>query len=258
MMLQGQVDWQFTLGSPMTSFGRGIQSTRTQILRHFDMSRSCCLVQYTPTILIQRMDRFRILNEQIIDFASIVTRHAASQITVQQMPSIGMLFAPLGIPRTARNNVGRQAFFEGIQRFFLVHDFRGKIIGVLVEGTEGFKVNENVGKVTAAHGEGAAVQNRMTLVKDHIPRFHGNIVGLSIVSPHFQRPRFVDILININNGRRDQWIPIDVSCQDTIIVINANTPNAARRQVHACPFFQCQSCRFPYLLSNIRTATTFG
>ena len=44
----------------------------------------------------------------------------------------------------------------------------------------------------------------MTFVQYHVPRFHRHIGRHAVVTVHLQRPRFVDVLIDIDNGRCDQ------------------------------------------------------
>jgi len=58
------------------------------------------------------------------------------------------------------------------------------------------------------------VNHRMALVKNEIARFHGDIDGNSIVSNHFQRPRLVGILIDINDGARDQGQTVHVGSKN--------------------------------------------
>mmetsp|Transcript_5511 Transcript_5511/g.10765 ORF Transcript_5511/g.10765 Transcript_5511/m.10765 type:complete len:281 (+) Transcript_5511:226-1068(+) len=80
--------------------------------------------------------------------------------------------------------------------------------------TQRFEVNEHIGIMPSHQRKRPTVNHRMTLVKHHVPHLHRNIVRVPIVTVHLQRPRFIDVLIDVDDGANDQRSTIDVGSED--------------------------------------------
>jgi hypothetical protein len=63
----------------------------------------------------------------------------------------------------------------------------------------------------------------MGFVHDHVTWFHGNVHCSSIMPNNFQRPRIVQILCHIDNGRAHKREPIHVRSQNSVLVIHADS-----------------------------------
>mmetsp|Transcript_4643 Transcript_4643/g.7204 ORF Transcript_4643/g.7204 Transcript_4643/m.7204 type:complete len:209 (+) Transcript_4643:1386-2012(+) len=188
-----------------------INASLRQILHHFQMAGPTGQVQRSPSIVVHFQNYVGILNVQIVQGSQITHAGHSKDVARQQLPSLGILLSPSFGPIVAGKNVGWETDFQTFERIFVEFQIGIQIFVVFpTKGTEWFEMNKDVGKVPTLHGKRTAMQHGMAFVQDHITWFHGNIVRNSIVSPNFQGPGFINVLCDIDNGRRDEWIPIDV------------------------------------------------
>mmetsp|Transcript_95957 Transcript_95957/g.143694 ORF Transcript_95957/g.143694 Transcript_95957/m.143694 type:complete len:356 (-) Transcript_95957:78-1145(-) len=116
----------------------------------------------------------------------------------------------------------------------------GTLGGVPVCMADGFKVKEYVGIVLSLQWVGPSMDHRVTFVHHHVTRFHGHIVGLTIVINDLQRPRLGRRLIVFLRRRRDmkdtrryQWQSVHVRCKDGALVVSSD------------PIYRCHNQRLP-------------
>mmetsp|Transcript_28873 Transcript_28873/g.60792 ORF Transcript_28873/g.60792 Transcript_28873/m.60792 type:complete len:395 (+) Transcript_28873:529-1713(+) len=125
----------------------------------------------------------------------------------------------------------------------------GGLPGVVSEGMAGgLEVNENVGVVASLEREGPAVQDRVAFVEDHVPRFHGDVVGQPVVAVDLDRPGLVHVLVDVENGRADQGHPVHVGGQDAPLGVDPNAVHAALRQLLPRPLLDRRAGRVPHAL----------
>mmetsp|Transcript_9987 Transcript_9987/g.20823 ORF Transcript_9987/g.20823 Transcript_9987/m.20823 type:complete len:265 (-) Transcript_9987:154-948(-) len=84
-------------------------------------------------------------------------------------------------------------------------------------------MNENVRVIASLEWKGPTVDQRMALVQNHVPGFHGNVYGVAVSIIHLQRPWFVDVLGNIDNPAAHQGNTVDVWAQNRSLGILANS-----------------------------------
>lgn len=114
--------------------------------------------------------------------------------------------------------------------------------------THRFKVHKQVGNEFSTQRKGPSVENGMALVQDHVSRFHGNVVGASVVSNDFERPRFVQVGIDVDNGRADQGESIDVCAENGSLCVDTDTVQRALIQLLLGPFLDSFLGGVPELL----------
>jgi len=107
--------------------------------------------------------------------------------------SIGMCMSPGRCPSGSRNEIGWQ-IFDGVVI----------VRSIGIQGSDGLKMYEDIGIELSIEWKGTSMYDRMTFIQHHISRFHRHIGRLAVVTVHLQRPWFVDVLIDIDNGRCDQ------------------------------------------------------
>mmetsp|Transcript_3529 Transcript_3529/g.9375 ORF Transcript_3529/g.9375 Transcript_3529/m.9375 type:complete len:525 (+) Transcript_3529:81-1655(+) len=201
---------------------------------------------------------------------------------MQRLPSVGIGCADGGgihrehVPQELRvainSRILRFQMFDGCRisrweglapvRFFfgsrndVLRQFRG--VDVLdVIGWRGFEMDEHIGHELALQWKRTSVDDGVGFVQHHVARFHRDVDCLAITADHFQRPRFIDILIDVDDCGYHQRQAIDMRCQDGILLVNADPIQAAFRQMLLLrPFRQDIACRIPDGLLQ-HSATTF-
>mmetsp|Transcript_19462 Transcript_19462/g.33416 ORF Transcript_19462/g.33416 Transcript_19462/m.33416 type:complete len:455 (-) Transcript_19462:327-1691(-) len=182
---------------------------------------------------------------------------------VPSLLSIGMSPVPPFLLDASPCNVRRQPVRHvGLvtSRFHLVFSSGGgllrRLVSLMAEGmSRGFEVNKNVRVVSSLKGEGTPVEDRVRFVKDHIARFHGDVVGFAVVRVHLHRPRLVDILIDVQNRRAHQWHAVDVRGQNTSLGIHANAVQRTIRDFFAGPFLDGIAGGIPDFALNVHSRT---
>mmetsp|Transcript_50550 Transcript_50550/g.76929 ORF Transcript_50550/g.76929 Transcript_50550/m.76929 type:complete len:267 (-) Transcript_50550:295-1095(-) len=91
-----------------------------------------------------------------------------------------------------------------------------------------------------------SVNDRMTFVQHHIPRFHRNIVRLTVVPNHLQRPRLRRILRYVDDRTRHQRRPIYVRDQNGIFRIDPHTVQRTPPKGLSRPSLQGRSRGVPH------------
>mmetsp|Transcript_8471 Transcript_8471/g.31896 ORF Transcript_8471/g.31896 Transcript_8471/m.31896 type:complete len:314 (-) Transcript_8471:103-1044(-) len=97
------------------------------------------------------------------------------------------------------------------------------------------EVDKKVGVVSALEGKRPAVDANVTLVQNHVSRRHGHVVRLAAVVIDLKRPRLIHILIDIDDGRRNQWQAVAVRGQDRAVVVHPDAVQRRRLQLLARP-----------------------
>jgi len=60
--------------------------------------------------------------------------------------------------------------------------------------TNRFKVNKNISVEPSLKGEWSSMQYRVTLIQNHVPGLHGDIIGFTVVSVDLNRPWLIHVL----------------------------------------------------------------
>mmetsp|Transcript_19960 Transcript_19960/g.57824 ORF Transcript_19960/g.57824 Transcript_19960/m.57824 type:complete len:288 (-) Transcript_19960:248-1111(-) len=107
-------------------------------------------------------------------------------------------------------------------------------------------MNEYIRKVSTLHSERSTVNDGVTLVQNHVPRLHRHVVRPPVVSDNLDRPRFVQILIDVNDGRTDQRQTIDVRGEEMPALVHPNAVQRAGLQRLSRPFLQRRFRRVPH------------
>ena len=79
---------------------------------------------------------------------------------------------------------------------------------------EGLEVDKDVGEVPSPEREGPTVNQRVALVKYHVPRFHGDVDREAVPAVDLEGPGLVDVLGDVDDPAADQGDPIDVGAED--------------------------------------------
>mmetsp|Transcript_32416 Transcript_32416/g.67603 ORF Transcript_32416/g.67603 Transcript_32416/m.67603 type:complete len:218 (-) Transcript_32416:816-1469(-) len=202
--------------TPLTRFDIGISTLFNQILDHIKMPGTGGFVQGGPTIGILFVHHLLILGHVFLEHAQITllgslmsiggTRGETGFVLLVETTRVCLTITRiLGRPF---HNVGRQGvIFVFVTRFQCLEGITVGLIDIMLLGIQshivtkrmprGFKVDKDIGHVSALEWKGTSVQNGMTFVQDHISRQHGNIFRLAVVTNHLQGPGFIDILRHI-------------------------------------------------------------
>mmetsp|Transcript_11077 Transcript_11077/g.16903 ORF Transcript_11077/g.16903 Transcript_11077/m.16903 type:complete len:219 (+) Transcript_11077:534-1190(+) len=119
-----------------------------------------------------------------------------------------------------------------------------------------FEMHKDIGKIPSLQRKRPPMQHRMTLIQDHIPRLHCNIISFPIMPIHLNRPRLVHVLIHVNNRRTHQRHPIHMSRQNRTLSIHPNPIQRTLGQLLSRPLLNRTLRCIPYPIFSTGSSST--
>mmetsp|Transcript_15650 Transcript_15650/g.37582 ORF Transcript_15650/g.37582 Transcript_15650/m.37582 type:complete len:223 (-) Transcript_15650:420-1088(-) len=111
-------------------------------------------------------------------------------------------------------------------------------------------MNEHVRIIPSLQRKGPPVNDRVALVKYHIPHVHRYIVRPAVVPVHLQRPRLVDVLRDVYYGADDQRHPVHVRREDGAVGVHPRPVEGGGGELRARPPLQRGFDRVPHGLTE--------
>mmetsp|Transcript_11983 Transcript_11983/g.35067 ORF Transcript_11983/g.35067 Transcript_11983/m.35067 type:complete len:421 (-) Transcript_11983:7-1269(-) len=131
--------------------------------------------------------------------------------------------------------------------------------GMTLTVSGGLEVHEQHGVHSTLEGIRPSVYNRMRFEQQHLPGFECNVVCYAVVIVYLARPRFVDILSDVDHGRCDEGETIDVRHEHRPLGVYAYAVHGGRTQIFAGPILQgfLGGVPYPFLEFTARSSKTF-
>mmetsp|Transcript_19360 Transcript_19360/g.53860 ORF Transcript_19360/g.53860 Transcript_19360/m.53860 type:complete len:347 (+) Transcript_19360:322-1362(+) len=195
-------------------------------------------MDWLPTVLVLRVEHVGIVDKQLAHELCITLlcrlvhrgRTSHERFILNGMP-VWVPPSPTDRLFGSGNDVGRQV---GLGR------------SLLPDRSNRLEMHEDIGHELALEWERTSVDDGVRFVEHEIAGFHGDVGGPTIVTNDLERPRFVHVLIDIDDRRADQGKAVHMRREDGASFVHANTVQTALCQLLTRPFRDCVPRCIPY------------